>query len=236
MSTLIKNSPEHESYWSFRLLALLQDMAAQNTNAVLTILADVDHLKTECRYPESGLLFADKRWRAFYHCHEATSMHVNEHGHFHLFTDIGNQAWAHVAGLSIDAEGQPLQWFMVNRWVTDGPWLERAIFPDQLKYVTANDEDEGLVASWLGALLQLYQNTLSDLLMKRDEQVKVNLTRHLTGHLKQRSMKDTLDDREIYTLATQAIDLQFILEKNLLANHSTVPDPIENKENVQQGV
>jgi len=236
MSTLIKNSPQHESYWSLRLLTLLQDMAAQNTNAVLSILADVDHLQTECRYPESGLLFAGKRWRAFYHCHEAISLHANEHGHFHLFTDIGNQAWAHVAGLSIDAEGQPLQWFMVNRWVTDGPWLESEDFSDQLKYITANDEDEGLVAGWLGCLLQLYQNTLSDLLIKRDEQVKFNLTSHLTGQLKSRSREDTLNDREIYTLATQAIDLQLMLEKYLLADHSIESDPMMNKENVDQGV
>ena len=227
MAVLTKKSPEHESYWSLRLLTLLQEMAEQDTNAVLTMLTEVDHLETECRYPDAGLLFADKRWRVFYHCHEMISMHSNEHGHFHLFTDIGDQAWAHVVGLSIDAEGQPLQWFMVNRWVTDGPWLEKAVFTDQLKYVAVND-DEGLVVSWLGSLLQLYRGTLSDLLIKRDEQIELNLTRHLTtGHLKQRSREDTLDDREIYVLATQAIDLQFMLEKHLL------PDPIMSKENVR---
>jgi hypothetical protein len=221
MSVLTKNSPEHENYWSLRLLALLQEMVVQNTNAVLTILSDVDHLETECRYPESGLLFADKRWRVFYHCHEAISMHPDEHGHFHLFTDIGNQAWAHVVGLSIDAEGQPLQWFMVNRWVTDGPWLERAAFPDQLKYVAVND-DEDLVESWLGALLKLYSCELSELLKKRDEQI--------TFYSKEKLRQETMDDREIYMLATQAIGLQFKLEKYLL------DDPIINNENVQQGV
>lgn len=221
MSVLTKKSPEHENYWSLRCLALLQEMAAQNTNAVLTILSDVDCLETECRYPESGLLFADKRWRVFYHCHEATSMHPDEHGHFHLFTDIGNQAWAHVVGLSIDAEGQPLQWFMVNRWVTDGPWLERAVFPDQLKYVAVND-DEDLVESWLGALLQLYSGELSELLKKRDEQIKF--------YSKEKRRQETMEDRDVYTLATQAIGLQFKLEKYLL------DDPIINNENSQQGV
>lgn len=221
MSVLTKKSPEHENYWSLRFLALLQEMAAQNTNAVLTILSDVDCLETECRYPESGLLFADKRWRVFYHCHEATSMHPDEHGHFHLFTDIGNQAWAHVVGLSINAEGQPLQWFMVNRWVTDGPWLERAVFPDQLKYVAVND-DEDLVESWLGALLQLYSGELSELLKKRDEQIKF--------YSKEKRRQETMEDRDVYTLATQAIGLQFKLEKYLL------DDPIINNENSQQGV
>ena len=219
MSVLTKKSPEHESYWSLRLLALLQDMAAKNTNAVLTILTDVDHLETECRYPESGLLFADKRWRIFYHCHEATSMHPDEHGHFHLFTDIGDQNWAHVAGLSIDAEGQPLQWFMVNRWVTDGPWLESAAFPAQLKYIA--DDDEGLVVSWLGAMLQLYRDDLIELLIKRDEQI--------TFFSKEKPKQEAMDNREIYTLATQAIDLQFELEKYLLV------DSVINNKNIQQG-
>jgi len=220
MSVLTKKISEHENYWSLRLLALLQEMATQNTNAVLTILSDVDHLETECRYPDSGLLFADKRWRVFYHCHEAISMHPDEHGHFHLFTDIGNQAWAHVVGLGIDAEGQPLQWFMVNRWVTDGPWLERAVFPKQLKYVAVND-DEDLVESWLGALLQLYSGELSELLKKRDEQIKF--------YSNEKGRQRTMESREIYMLATQEINLQFKLEKYLLN------DLIINNENVQQG-
>lgn len=227
MSLLINNSAEHESYWSLRLLALLQEMAVQNTNAVLTVLANVDQLKSECRYPDSGLLFAGKRWRAFYHCHEATSMHSNEHGHFHIFTDIGKQSWAHVAGLSIDAEGQPLQWFAVNRWVTDGPWLESEDFLNQLKYVAVSDE-EGLVASWLGALLQLYRDTLCDLLINRDKQVKLNL--------KGRSRIETLDDRDIYKLATQSIDLQSMLEKHLLHSHTVDPKVVHNNEDTGQGI
>ena len=225
MSTQMNNLSEHESCWALKLLVLLQEMAARNTNAVLQILANVDHLETDCRYPDAGLLFADKRWRAYYHCHETNSICPNEHGHFHLFTDIGDQTWAHVVGLSIDAEGQPLQWFMVNRWVTDGPWLDRKIFLDQLKYVSANN-DECLAGNWLGILLQLYRDTLSDLLKRRDQQL--NLTKG--------SLQDTLEDREIYALAAQEFDLQFMLEKHLLHNRATVPELMLNKEKVQQGV
>ena len=222
MSVRMNDSAEHEACWSLRVFALLQDMAAQETNAVLTLLAEVDHLETACRYPDSGILFAGNRWRAFYHCHQAASMHAKEHGHFHLFTDIGNNAWAHVAGLSVDAEGQPLQWFMVNRWVTDGPWLESTAFPDQLEYVDADAEHEGLVESWLGALLQLYRDELSELLIKRDKQIKL--------YSKERCRQETMEEREVYLLATQAIVLQLKLEKYLLA------DPVLNNENAQQGV
>jgi len=224
MSVLMNASNEHESYWSLRLLLLLQDMASQNTNAVLKILENVDHLQTECRYPESGLLFAGKRWRAFYHCHEATTMHPNEHGHFHIFTDIGNQSWAHVAGLSIDAEGQPLQWFMVNRWVTDGPWFDRKNFLHQLKYIAMN-KDDGLVVNWLAALLQLYRDGLFNLLKNRDEKILQNLKGH--------SREEIHDDRDIYLLAEQSIDLQSRLKKHLLQNQANATETIFNKVNVR---
>lgn len=214
----MNNSAEHNVYWSTKLFALLQAMAAQNTNAVLQVLASVDFLETERRYPESGLLFANNRWRAYYHCHEATSMHINEHGHFHLFTDICNQGWAHVAGLSINTEGQPLQWFTVNRWVTDGPWLDRDLFFSQLKYITTVAEQEGQVENWLAILLQLFRGTLFDLLKKRDELIKHNLNG--------RSKVEALDDNNVYLLSTQIIDLQSTLEKNLLNN----PAPIAIKE------
>jgi hypothetical protein len=200
----------HNSYWSLRLLAVLQEMAAQKTNAVLELLGNIGHLETGRPYPESGLLFAADRWRAFYHRHEAASMHLQEHGHFHIFTDIGNQDWAHVAGLSIDADGQPLQWFTVNRWVTDGPWLERDRLLSQLKTAAADIGEGGLAGRWLVALLQLYHDTLTGLLIMRDEQIQLNL--------KGRSMIEALDDRDIYTLATQSIDLQSMLEKHLLQN------------------
>ncbi|MEN8207217.1 MAG: hypothetical protein ABFS24_14590 [Pseudomonadota bacterium] len=209
------NPPGHESYWSVRLLALLQEMAAKRTNAVLTLLGNIDHLEAEHHYPESSLSFAENRWRAFYHCHETTVIHPKEHGHFHIFTDIGNRIWAHVAGLSIDHEGQPIQWFTVNRWVTDGPWLERDTFPAQLKHAATDDKEGNLVARWLVALLQINRDALSGLLIERDEQLQLNL--------KGRSKVEALHDRDIYTLATQSIDLQSMLENHLLHKPPRTP-------------
>ena len=223
----MNNAPGHESYWSLRLLAILQQMAAHKTNAILKLLGDVDHLETERHYPGTGLLFSADRWRAFYHCHETTSIHPKKHGHFHIFTATGNQAWAHVAGLSIDNEGQPLQWFTVNRWVTDGPWLERDEFPAQLKTAAADDGEDGLVGSWLVALLQLYHGTLSGLLIRRDAQIQLKR--------KGRSKAKTLDDRDIYTLSTQSIDLQSMLEKHFPDKHTSTPAPVINIASMQKG-
>ena len=207
MSMHANKTGQHESFWSQQLFDCLGEMAVHDTNAVLLTLADVDVVETGRRYPDEGLVFANKRWRAFYHCHQAATQHANEHGHFHIFSDIGDQHWAHVAGLAIDASGQPLHWFAVNRWVTDGPWLERMQFLHQLQTIADNEQDS-LAGRWLYALLQLYQAEISDLLKLRDERVQ-----SYTHHLK---LAAVLEKRDIYTLATKEIELQAMLEKHLL--------------------
>ena len=201
--------PGHESFWAASLLALLEKMATQDTNAVLLLFADLDHIEPECRYPDDGIQFADKHWRAFYHRHRSNPMHPDEHGHFHLFTDTGEQTWAHVAGLSIDYQGMPLQWFMVNRWVTDGAWLKRELFYDQLQYIPDND-DACLTGRWLGIMLQLYHANLFSLLKERDIKLERSM---LTA-----SQQDPVDNRDIYMLAEQQIELQHMLEMNLSGN------------------
>jgi hypothetical protein len=203
----MNKTTDHEPYWMLKLFAILQEMAAQRTNAVLELTGNVDQLESEHSYPETGLFFAENRWRAFYHCHETMPAHPNEHGHFHIFTDTCDQHWAHVAGLSIDNMGQPLQWFTVNRWVTDGPWLEQDKFPVHLNEAAHDDEEDKLVGRWLLALLQVYRDALSALLINRDEQIQL--------FSKERSRVETLDDRDIYTLATHPIDLQSMLENHL---------------------
>lgn len=193
----------HAAYWSGQLFACLQEMAARRTNAVLLSLADVEALECGRRYPESGLTFAGKRWRAFYHCHDSRSKPADEHGHFHLFTAAGTQSWAHVAGLSIDTVGQPLQWFAVNRWVTGGPWLEASRLQPCLT-AAVDSEADGLVGRWLLALLQLDRSGLADLLARRDSQLEL----HADGG----DFAAVLGERSLYTLATRRIDVQSLLE------------------------
>ena len=129
--------------------------------------------------------------------------------------------------MSIDAEGQPLQWFAVNRWVTDGPWLESENFLTQLKYAAVED-DNSLAGNWLVAMLQLFRDDLLELFINRDMQIQHNL--------KGRSRAEILDNCDIYTLATSSIDLQSRLEKHLLQNHINASEANSDKENVQQGV
>lgn len=204
----------HESRWAGQLFACMQDFAARRTNAVMLILADIDRPEPGRRYPEAGLEFAGHRWRAFYHCHDADVQHPQEHGHFHIFTDTGKQHWAHVAGLSIDRSGQPLQWFAVNRWVTGSPWFAREELLRQLG--DRQDRDSSAVGCWLFALLQLYRSTLTELLTRRDEQVR--------QHALHQERTAVLEDPAIYTLAMLPIELQSMLEKHLLSRADITND------------
>jgi len=198
---------QSEQQWSRQLFACLQEMAMQDTNAVLLTLADADVFECERRYPESGLVFGNGRWRSFYHCHEDGLRHENEHGHFHIFTDVGNRQWAHVAALAIDVRGQPLHWFVVNRWVTDGPWLKLEQFLHQIESST-DDSQDALVGRWLHAMLKLYQPDLVELLQQRDEK--------LVEYASACNNESVFDIREIYTLGSKSIELQSMLEMHLL--------------------
>jgi len=195
------------AFWAGELFASLQAMAARHSNAVLLVLEGEAHPLRGCRYPDAGLDFAAGRWRAFYHCHDTEPVHAGEHGHFHIYTTIGEQGWTHVAGLSIDNMGQPLQWFAVNRWVTDGPWLDSGSLPGQLSAAVADTADD-LVGRWLLALLQLDRSGLAQLLARRDRE----LARQAQG----RDVSEVLEDRALYTLATRRIDMQSLLENALL--------------------
>ena len=207
MSVYAGKDNQHASNWSQHLFALLQQMAAQQTNAVLLTLADVAVFESERRYPDAGLMFGNNRWRAYYHCHEGVAKQVNEHGHFHIFTDVGEQQWAHAAALAIDMSGQALRWFAVNRWVTDGTWLKPGQFISTLQK-TDDSESDALPGRWLLAMLQLYQAELTDLLQQRDEQIR--------EYALHQEASTVLENRDIYLLATCRIDLQAKLEQHLL--------------------
>ncbi len=157
------------------------------------------------------MLFAENKWRVFYHSHDKEEGCTTEYGHFHLFVDVGNQDWAHVAGLSIDCEGQPQDWFMTNRWVTDGSWLSKEDFIARLKELVISADDD-IVGNWLTVLLHLYSDTLCDMIEKRDLMIEKKMNR--------RSLEETLNDRDCYTLGRKSIDLQSMLEKYLIHSHA----------------
>ncbi len=66
-------------------------------------------------YPwDEGIFDKKTRSQYFYHHHPQTP----DHGHFHPFYHHGKQL-AHLVAIAMDNQGQPIELFTVNRWVTD---------------------------------------------------------------------------------------------------------------------
>lgn len=184
---------------AIRVVNCLQKMGEQHSNPVLEILDPLQPFHENQKYPENKLKFNDGVWRAYYHRHAPPYRFENEHGHFHVFHKVGDDAWTHIAGLSIDNQGQAQKWFVTNRWVTDELWQETeniALF--------FNEEPElkgvSLVERWLHAMVLLFRSELQQLLTQRDRKV-AQLARNT-------SLESVLNDRDHYILAEQNIDLK----------------------------
>jgi hypothetical protein len=79
-------------------------------------------------YPMRDVVDEAHATRFYYHAHTSRRYPADEHGHFHLFVYPGGAPrgadFFHLAGLSLDARGQPLRWFTTNRWVTGERWYD----------------------------------------------------------------------------------------------------------------
>jgi hypothetical protein len=188
------------------------ELGERQSNAVLEVLRGVETLEEQRRYPEGLLPFGNAHWRGYYHCHDAPQRPDEEHGHFHLFTRVpgstndSTEDWAHVAGLSVDAMGQPLQWFTVNRWVTGGPWVDHSALAQTLAHLPVL-APLTLTERWLAAMLGMYRRQLEELLQTRDR-VLQNLQNERDG-------QNLLEDRGIYLLSTEPVDVTSRLQQLL---------------------
>lgn len=187
------------------LVQCINQFALQETNPVISILPDSGVVKANQKYPRPMMTFSGIGLRAYYHCHTSDSRPEMEHGHFHIFLKVDNEQWSHLAGLSMDRMGQPIQWFTVNRWVTGETWNTAeilAIFFNQLLESKTRNSD--LVERWLLAMLGFYQQTINHLLEKRDQRLE---------ELAQgEDIETTLKDHNIYDLSQSTVNLLSDLE------------------------
>jgi len=180
-------------------------MAAVQTNPVLEVLGEnVTNLALNTKYPKEPLNFQQGPWRAFYHCHTVPDDDLQEHGHFHLFTQYQEQ-WVHVVALSMNDEGQPQAWLTVNRWVSDGPWISAAELKQHLKCVSYLIQNSSMLETWLLRMLQVFSNEIQHLLEKRDGMLRQINTESIDDAI--------LNDRQYYTLATHKFDLLTTLKR-----------------------
>lgn len=167
---------------------------------MLSILPDGGIVEMKRKYPDPMLSFSDLGIRAYYHCHTSTARPKAEHGHFHIFLSINESQWSHLAGLSMDNQGQPLQWFTVNHWVTGENWVDNQNLAIHLTRLLAKEQPAvTTVEKWILAMLGFYTPVLKETLKERDLQIET--------YSQDREPSIVFKDRDIYLLSHQDIDL-----------------------------
>ncbi len=182
------------------LIHCINSFASQDSNPVLSVLPEDDVVEFKRKYPDPQLSFSNMGLRVYYHYHTSSSRPEEEHGHFHIFLETDEKQWSHLAGLSMDNLGQPLQWFTVNHWVTGETWSNSKQLENKLG-ILLEKEPKGLklVEEWLLAMLGFYKQSLKETLTKKDQHIKT-LTQ-------EQGIDKTLQDRTIYLLSHQEINL-----------------------------
>ena len=193
-----------------QLIDCLQRFGAMQSNPVLHLLEKQAPVANS-RYPEEAIGFGDDTWRVFYHCHDSTDQPSDEHGHFHFFTrsrsaDDDVTAWSHLVALSMDKMGQPLQWFMVNQWVTDGDWYRNEWLDSSFQQL-ARAHENGLLEQWCQSLLYLYKEEIAYLLRQRDK--------NLAFLCNSDNLGACFQDRDIYLLSIETVSLVEKLQQQL---------------------
>lgn len=200
------------------LIECINQFASQQSNPVLAVLPDDGLVEIKRKYPDPKLSFSGAGLRAYYHCHTAESRPDTEHGHFHIFLRTSKNQWSHLAGLSMDNMGQPLEWFTVNHWVSGETWNTAETLRGYLNKLLKNEcPNLGLVEQWIHSMLGFYQQQLDDLLNERDKEIKT-LTQ-------ERELNTILTDRTIYVLSQHKInllsDLESYVNLNSKSNYQT---------------
>lgn len=113
----------------------------------------------------------------YYHAHATPGSLAHEHGHFHLFAQLGADAqgvnrYTHLVAIGVNAHGLPVRLFTTNRWVTDETWLpaDRLIAIGE-KVAQAHATDDGPIERWLRAQLGVFAPQIAGLLRHRDHRM-----------------------------------------------------------------
>lgn len=114
----------------------------------------------------------------YYHAHPTPGAHTAEHGHFHLFAQLGADGegvarYTHLIAIGVDARGLPIRLFTTNRWVTDETWLpaDRLIgLVEQIAHCRVRRSDP--IDAWLRAQLGVFAPQVIGLLRYRDRRMR----------------------------------------------------------------
>ncbi len=167
-------------------------------------------------YPPDDVFDRECHSQYYYHAHRK-----GEHGHFHTFlrgpgmpSDVspvrydgaetwptGDQAIAHLVAISMNAYGQPLSLFTVNRWVTADAWYPADAVIRMLDgFRIDHAYPSWPVNRWLTAMLRLFRPQIEKLIRQRD----AAMAAWVRGH----PGTDVFEDRRLEVLSEAAIDVE----------------------------
>jgi len=142
----------------------------------------------------------------YYHSHGVTGALPREHGHYHLFAQLGadeggTPRYTHIVAIGVDARGLPLRLFTTNRWVTDDTWLPAGQvldLSDRVTSTTVSTTDP--VERWLRAQLGIFAPQIAALLRHRDRRIE----RRMRGGRR----PGLLEDRRMHVLSQCRVSVQ----------------------------
>lgn len=140
-------------------------------------------------YPDGDVFDPDTHAQYYYHSHRSNEF---EHGHFHTFLRSagmpdgvkpvpysgeeqwprGDEALAHLTGISMDKHGTAIGLFSVNRWVTGDTWYTG---DDVIRMLDHFDIDHAYPSwptnRWISAMVDFYHPQIVELLKQRDRMI-----------------------------------------------------------------
>ena len=169
-------------------------------------------------YPADDVFDAETHAQYYYHAHRGSE---GEHGHFHTFLRApgmpagvvpvpyggeepwpsGDEALSHLIAVSMDAYGEPIGLFTVNRWVTGDAWYAATDVIRMLERFEIDHANPSWPANrWLGAMLRLFRPQIEALVLARDVAVADWARAH--------PATDVFEDRELEITSQLAISVE----------------------------
>lgn len=140
-------------------------------------------------YPRDDVFDQDSHAQYYYHAHRGEA---GEHGHFHTFlrapgmpagmrpaANTGTEPWpsgdeslSHLIAISMDAYGEPIGLFTVNRWVTGDAWYAAHNVIRMLDRFEIDHANPSWPTNrWITAMLRLFRPQIESLILARDAAV-----------------------------------------------------------------
>ena len=164
-------------------------------------------------YPNNDLIDENTGYEFYYHAHSADEMSKGEHGHFHVIKR-NTDGFHHLLGIALDQKGLAVRLFTTNQWVTGEEMADsNLVMQSVVEFQMDITGRMAPVSKWIGALMQLFQSEIKELIKERDQEIT-----HLVAKFGNREY--VLNSREHHVLSECKIDLMGRLSENLLAVNS----------------